>query len=135
LAAITARMRAAPTVPPAVKTQFETFAKDYDSVRVKFGVAAPGGAGGPGGGRGAGGGGGRGGGDPANVLGRVATAKANLLAMWEVPSSGTMRQVNDAKSALPKAIAEANALFARATSLSAALKPFEMTLTAPPTVP
>jgi hypothetical protein len=60
------------SAPAEAKTQFGGLKKEFDAVRVKFGVPiAAGGAG-----RGGGGGGGRGGGaDPANVLVRVSTLK------------------------------------------------------------
>jgi hypothetical protein len=57
MTAAATKIRAASNVPADVKSRFEAFNKDYDSLRVKFGV--PIGAGG--GGRGGGGGGGRGG--------------------------------------------------------------------------
>jgi hypothetical protein len=91
-------------------------------------------AGGRGAGGGGGGGGGRGGNDPANVLGRVTTAKNNILGIFESPSASVVRQANDAKNALPKAIAEANAVLTQAAVLSATLKPLGVTLTVPATV-
>ncbi len=78
---------------------------------------------------------GGGGADPANVLGRLSTAKSNVLAFWESPSAGLSKQANDAKAALPKAISEANALLATAAKVGAALKPFDIAFTVPAAVP
>ena len=47
------------------------------------------------------------------------------------PTEATMRAYTDAKAQLPKAIADANALFARAATLSSALAKYNLTLTAP----
>jgi hypothetical protein len=116
-----------------VKSQFESLNKDLDAVRKKFGVPipAPGAAGGRGGG---GGGGGRGGGgaDPDNVLAKTSALKTQLAAIWEVPSASLMRQYTDVKLAMPKAITEGNAVLAKATTVSAALKKYDITLTVPP---
>jgi hypothetical protein len=135
------KVKAASNVPDAVKAQVEALGKQFDSVRVKFGVAAAV-APGTGGGRGAGGaggagggGGGRGGADPANVLGKLSGAKNNIIAFFETPSAATLKQGADAKAALPKAIAEANAVLKEAAKLSAALKSADITLTVPAVVP
>ncbi|TAK11848.1 MAG: hypothetical protein EPO35_11970 [Acidobacteria bacterium] len=110
-----------------VKAAVAAFTKDFDAVRVKFGVPpaipAAGGAGG-----------GRGGGapvDPANVGGKVAAAKGSVLAFTELPSGSTMKAYADVKLALPKAIAEGNAVIAKATALSTTLKKADVTLTVP----
>jgi photosystem II stability/assembly factor-like uncharacterized protein len=120
-------------VPADVKAQFESFTKEYDAVRKKFGVpaAAPA-AGGRGGG---GGGGGRGGGgaDPENVLARVAAVKGQIMGIWETPSDALVRQYNDVKAALPKALADANAVVNKVPAMSAALKSYNLTLTVPAT--
>jgi photosystem II stability/assembly factor-like uncharacterized protein len=52
---VAAKVKASASMPAAVKTQFETFNKEFDTVRAKFGV--PPAMGGGGGGRGGGGGG------------------------------------------------------------------------------
>jgi hypothetical protein len=111
------------------KAAVDAFNKDFDAVRPKFGVPPPAiGAGGPGGG------GGRGGGapvDPNNVAARVGVAKNNVMAFTDTPSDTAMRQYADAKLALPKAIAEGNAVIAKATALAATLKKVDVTLTVP----
>jgi hypothetical protein len=50
------------------------------------------------------------------------------------PSEITMRAYTDAKTQLPKAIADANSLFVRAATLSSALTKHSLTLTAPVSV-
>jgi hypothetical protein len=104
--------------------------KDFDAVRVKFGVPPPAiGAGGPGGGRG--------GGapvDPANVGAKVGQAKGAVMAFSDVPSDTTVRAYSDVKLALPKAIAEGNAVIAKASALAATLKKIDVTLTVPATI-
>ena len=85
-------------------------------------------AGPPAGGRG-GGGGGRGGGD-TSVVGKIGQAKNGLSGgMW--PTSITMKAFNDAKADAPKALSDANALFAKAAALGTALSKYNVTLTAP----
>ena len=115
-------------VPANVKAQFEALNKDYEAVRVKFGVPAQAAA--PG--RGGGGGGGRGGGAAdQNVLARVAASKAAIMSVWEPPSAAVTRQASSAQSALASAIAEANAFLARARTVSTALRPHNVTLNVP----
>jgi hypothetical protein len=122
------------SAPAATKTQFEAVNKEFDAVRVKFGVPAGGGAaaGGPGGG---GGGGGRGGGapppNPSDIVGRLNSTRALLMAFQDNPSDFVVRNYNDLKLALPKAITEGNAFLVKAMSLSQALKKSDMTLTVP----
>mgnify|MGYP003342283813 CR=1 FL=1 len=103
LLTVQGKVKAATNVSDAVKAQVEALGKQFDSVRVKFGVPAAV-APGTGGGRGAAaagaaagagaGGGGRGGADPANVLGKVIAAKSNIIAFWESPSAGTLMPTN-----------------------------------------
>jgi hypothetical protein len=45
-----------------------------------------------------------------------------------------MRQYNDVRLALPRAIAEANALLGKAGAMSETLKKYDVTLTVPPSV-
>ena len=121
------------SVPAAVKTQFDAVKKEFDAVRVKFGVPMPV-AGAGGGGRGGGGGGGRGGGggaDPANVFARAGDVKNQVMGIWETPSDYNMRRYTDVKTALPRAVTEANALLVRAMALSQALKAHNITLNVP----
>jgi hypothetical protein len=116
----------------AAKTQFEALNKDYEALRVKFGVPTPApGAGGFGGG---GGGGGRGGGagDQQNLVARVGAIKNQIMGIWEMPSDALLKQYADIKVALPKAITDANALLARARTVSSALGNSGDTLTVPP---
>jgi len=117
-------------VPPAVKSQFDAFNKEFDALRVKFGV--PLGAGGRGGG--GGGGGGRGGADPDNVLARTVALKGQVMGIWESPSEATARQSADAKLLLQTAVADANAFLGKTTAMSQALKAYDITLTVPATV-
>jgi hypothetical protein len=118
-------------VPANVKSQFESFQKDMDATRKKFGVPLNQNVGGRGGG---GGGGGRGGAvDPENVFARASGLKQSLMGVWEAPSASMVRQYNDVKLTLPKATADANALLGRAASLSQALKKYDITLNVPPT--
>ena len=49
--------------------------------------------------------------------------------LW--PTETTMRAYTESKAQLPKAIADANSLFARAATLSSALTKYSLTLTAP----
>jgi hypothetical protein len=123
-------------VPAAVKTQFETVNKEFDAVRVKFGVPPPPpqAGGGRGGGGGGGGGGGRGGGAAGpnpDLVNRAGTVKGQIANIWEMPSDALLKQYNDVKLALPKAIADANALLVKAMPLSQALKKYDVTLTVP----
>jgi hypothetical protein len=56
------------------------------------------------------------------------------MGVWEAPSASMVRQYNEVKLTLPKAVADANALLARAASLSQALKKYDITLNVPPTM-
>ena len=125
---IAARLDSA-AAPAAAKTAFEPLKKEFDVVRVKFGVPIPAGA--PG--RGGGGGGGRGGAvDPANVLGRVTTLKTSMMSFWETPSPALVAQYNTLRLEVPRAITEANAFMTKARTASEALRRFNVTLSVPP---
>jgi hypothetical protein len=117
------------SIPAAVKAQFESLNKDLDAVRKKFGVPLNAT---PAGGRG----GGRGGAplDPENVLGRTSALKNSVAAIWEAPSATLVRQYNELKIALPKAVTDANAVLTKAGTVSAALKKYDITLTVPAAV-
>jgi photosystem II stability/assembly factor-like uncharacterized protein len=118
------------SIPANVKSQFESLQKEFDAARKKFGVPLNAG---PAGGRG--GGGGRGGAvDPDNVLARTSALKNSLMSFWEPPSGSLVRQYNDVKLSMPKAITDANAVLTRAATVSQALKRYDITLTVPPTV-
>jgi hypothetical protein len=118
-------------VPEATKTQFIGVQKEFDAVRVKFGVPlAPPDAGG----RGGRGGGGRGGGpavNPANILARTATVKTRVMSFYDVPSDAMMAQVADIRATFPKAVAEVNAFLTKASALSQALEKAGVTLKVP----
>src|SRR5207248_3337278 len=112
---------------------FESLNKEYDAVRKKFGVPLNTA---PAGGRGGGGGGGRGGApvDTANVLARASTLKTQVAGVWETPSAAMVRQYNDVRIALPKAIAEGNAVLGKAGAVSQTLKKYDITLNVPASV-
>jgi hypothetical protein len=130
-----ARALASSSAPADVKTQFETFKRDFDAVAGKFGARAPDTAAtAPAGGRGGGGRGGRGGGGApadASVFGRVGALKNAIMNIWEMPSDALVRQYTDLKAALTPAITEANAVVARARTLSATLARHNVTMRVP----
>jgi hypothetical protein len=147
IASIAARLPSMTNVPAAVKTQFDAFNREYEAVRVKFGVpAGDGGGGGGRGGRGGGGGrggrgggggggggrGGGGGGGADNILGRTGSIKNAIQNLWENPSDAMVSQYNEVRGALPRAISEANAVITRAGSVSTALRRYDLILTVPP---
>ncbi len=110
-------------LPADLKTSLETLQKDVAALAPKLTVPA-------GGGRGFGGGGGRGGGAGDSLVARVGQAKTGLMgSLW--PTEATMRAYTESKAQLPKAIADANSLFARAATLGSALTKYSLTLTAP----
>jgi hypothetical protein len=119
------------SVPANIKSQFESLNKEYDAVRKKFGVPIPA----PNAG-GRGGGGGRGGApfDPDNVLGRTSSLRTAIMGIWETPSASLTRQYATLKTEMPQAIAQANAVLARATAMSQTLKKYDITLNVPPVV-
>ncbi len=123
-------------VPEAVKTQFAAVQKEFDAVRVKFGVPpAVGPAGGGGRGGGGGFGGGAAGGAPSpNLLARAGTVKGRIMSFYDLPSDALMSQYADVRVALPRAVTEANTLLARAQALSQALAKHGVTLTVAPAV-
>lgn len=68
-----------------------------------------------------------------SVSGKVAQAKNGLMGgMW--PTAQTLKAYNEAKADAPKALAEVNAAFAKASTLSASLAKYNATLTAPPSI-
>ena len=101
--------------------------KELDAVRKKFGVplAAAAGGGGGGGGRGAAPV------DPENVLARTSTLKNSIMSVWETPSAALVRQYDQVKLELPKAVTSANAVLSRAAAVSQQLKQYDITLTVP----
>jgi hypothetical protein len=132
-------------VPADVKATFEAFNKDLAVFAPKF--APP--AGGRGGGAGAAPAAALAGGipgaaaaaqagraaatPPVNLLTRIGQAKNGLMATMPVTEQ-TTRAYAESKTEVPKGIAEANALFARAAALSTTLAQYKLTLTAPATV-
>jgi hypothetical protein len=112
------------SVPADVKTPFDQLSKDLAAMMPKF-VQQGVGRGGAGGG-----GGGRGGAAGDNVMAQAAQAKNGLMGgMW--PTEQTMKAYSEAKTKMPKAIADANALIARAQTLSTQLANYNVTLTVP----
>ncbi len=111
-------------IPADVKASFDQLSKELAAAMPKF-VQQGGGRGfGGGGGAGGGGGGGRG---SENVMTQATQAKTGLMGgMW--PGEQTTRAYNDAKANMPKAIAAANALIAKAQTLSATLTKYNITL-------
>jgi photosystem II stability/assembly factor-like uncharacterized protein len=106
-------------VPADVKTSFDAFKKEINGMAPKFAA---------GGGRGFG----RGNAEPT-VLGKLTQAKNGLMGgMW--PTEQTMKSYREAKAETPKAIADANAIFAKAKTVSADLAKYTVTLTAPEAV-
>jgi len=65
-----------------------------------------------------------------NLLTRIGQAKSGLMATMPV-SEQTTKAYTEARAQVPKAIVDANALFARAAALSTALAPYKLALTAP----
>ena len=110
-------------IPADVKASFDQLSKDLAAMMPRF--VQQGGRGGQGGGGAAGGG--RGGAANDNVMAQVAQAKTGLMGgMW--PGEQTMKAYTESKAKMPKAIAEANALIAKAQTLSTALTKYNITL-------
>jgi photosystem II stability/assembly factor-like uncharacterized protein len=133
MAELTKEIGSRSDVPADVKATFEAFNKDLAAFAPKFAPAA----------FGRGGGAGPAGpatppGQPAgpptvNLFTRLGQAQNGLMATMPV-SEQTTKAYAEAKAQVPKAILDANALFARAGALSTALAPYKLTLTAPPPV-
>jgi hypothetical protein len=108
-------------VPADVKAQFEAFQKALAAVYPKFITQ--------GGGRGGGGFG-----APAdagqNVVIRIAQAKSGMMGGM-VPTDATVKAYAEAKTMGPAAIAEANAVLAKAPAISAALAKHGIKLVVP----
>jgi photosystem II stability/assembly factor-like uncharacterized protein len=58
--------------------------------------------------------------------------KIQMMSFWELPSDSLLKQYNDLKLSLPKALLEANAFLAKVQPMSDTLKKYEITLTVPP---
>lgn len=67
---------------------------------------------------------------PVNLVTLIGQAKTGLMATMPVTGQ-TAKAYADAKAQVPKAIAEVNALIARAAALGVALAPYKLTLSAP----
>jgi len=114
------------SIPADVKTSLEQLSKDLASAASKF--APP--ASGRGFGGGGGAGGGRGGTGTESVMAQLTQAKNGLMGgMW--PTEQTTKAYSDAKTKVPKAIEDANALVAKAQALSVELAKYNITLTVP----
>ncbi len=67
---------------------------------------------------------------PVSVAARITQAKNGMMGgMW--PTSMTTKAYDDAKALAPKAMAEANAVIAKAAALSTTLAKYKVTLAAP----
>jgi hypothetical protein len=88
------------TLPPALKTQVESLAKDLESVRRRLGLAG-------------GGGGGGFGGNPENVRGRIGQIKNGIMASTSLPTEVQLRQKREVEAAWPKVAADAHAAIGR----------------------
>jgi hypothetical protein len=107
-------------IPADVKSSFESLKSETSALGTKLPVGSGGG------GRG---GGGRGAADPS-LTGKIAQAKNGMMGgMW--PTSVTMKAYNDAKAEAPKTLSDANALFAKAATLTSSLARYNITLSAP----
>jgi hypothetical protein len=105
-------------VPAEVKASFEAFNKELAALAPKLTA--------PQGGRG---GGGRGG-ATESLLAKVGQAKTGLTGGMS-PGDQTVRAYTEVKAQAGKAIADLNAVIAKASAVSAALAPFSLTLTVP----
>jgi photosystem II stability/assembly factor-like uncharacterized protein len=109
-------------IPSDVKTSFEAFQKESAALVARL-VPPAGGRGFGGGGRGA----------DNSLLGRLTTAKNGLTAGMPATAQ-TLKGYDEARTGLPKAVADANALLAQAPALSATLAKYSLTLNIPPRV-
>jgi photosystem II stability/assembly factor-like uncharacterized protein len=111
-------------VPADVKSSFDAFKADLAKLAPKL---AP-----PAGGRGFGGGGGRGGANE-NLNTLLGQAKNGYMGGMVVGDQ-TTRAYTEVKSQTPKAIADLNAVIAKASTVSASLSKYNLTLTVPSAV-
>ncbi|HEX7138370.1 MAG TPA: hypothetical protein VF219_11005, partial [Vicinamibacterales bacterium] len=102
-------------VPADVKATFDAFNKDLSALAPR--LTAPQGRGGRGG-------------ATENLLAKANQAK-NTLMGGMVVGEQTMRAYGETKAQTPKAIADLNAVIAKASALSGALAPYNLTLTVP----
>jgi hypothetical protein len=106
-------------VPPDVKSSFDAFKGELAALAPKLALP-PAGRGGGGGGRGA----------NESLLAKLGQAKNGFTAGMP-PGDQTTRAYTEVKAQTPKAIADLNAVIAKATTLSAALGRYNLTLTVP----
>ena len=106
-------------MPADVKASLEALTKEVAGLAPKLAA--------PAGGRG-GGGGGRG--NNESLTAKLGQAKNGLTAGMS-PAEPTIRAYTEVKAQTPKAIADLNAAIAKATTLSAALAKYNVTLTVP----
>jgi hypothetical protein len=120
-------------IPADVKASFDQLNKELAALTPKFSQPA-GGRGGAAGGAGAAAtpgaapaAGGRGNAASESLMTQIAQAKTGLMGgMW--PGEQTMNAYSEAKTKMPKAIADANAVIARAQTLSTALTKYNISL-------
>jgi hypothetical protein len=122
---VSAQVDSSSRLSAEVKAEFKAFQREFDALRAKFGVGAP--AGGPGGGGGFAAAAAAA--NQANVLGRVAQTKNNLLAVWEAPSDALTQQAAAAQRDLAAAVAEAQAFMPKAREMSSKLAAGGVTMT------
>jgi photosystem II stability/assembly factor-like uncharacterized protein len=108
-------------LPADVKAGFEGLQKEMTSTATRFAALG-------GGGRGFGGG--RGGQTENNPLVRIGQAKNALMATMPVTEQ-TTRAYNEAKAEVPRILADARSLIAKARDVSASLAKFNITFTVP----
>jgi photosystem II stability/assembly factor-like uncharacterized protein len=124
IAQLSTEMASKSDVPADVKASFDALKTEATALAVKLPAAAGGG------GRGGGGGGGGRGGADTSVVGKIGQAKNGVSGgMW--PNSMTMKAYADAKADAPKALSDANALFAKAAAVSTSLAKYNLKLDAP----
>jgi hypothetical protein len=124
IAQVSSEMASKSDVPAEVKTALDSLKTEATALAVKLPAAAAGG------GRGGGGGGGGRGGADTSVAGKIGQAKNGVSGgMW--PNSMTMKAYADAKTDAPKALSDANALFARAAAVGTSLAKYNLKLDPP----
>lgn len=114
-------------IPADVKAQFDAIGKQLTALMPKFAAGGFGRGGGGGGGGAAGGGRGA---TPPSVVARIGQAKNGLMGGMG-PTAQTMKAYNDSKTEFPKAVAEVNALFAKAAPVATALAKYNVKLEVP----
>lgn len=118
------------SAPAQTKADFAALKQQFDAVRVKFGVPAPA----PAPGRRGGGFGGFAPADPNDLVARIGQLKGQMMAFTETPSATLLRENDELRAAYPKAVAELNAVYARAHAMASALQAQQVALTVPAAV-